>query len=193
MNEPKASVREIRHEVRVNLADAQPLKTFTGRRRKPVGLRIQYGIRADISRVDVTVEFHDAAETFPPVMEMPGWMREIVDANRPADVDSPWEDRRTGTTGWDLAAPTVPDGDVPGIHDPAALHDVAVRGLRALGFTAEDAQRYADAHQRDALDVAADAILDEAWPHEKPDAVNEELYRLADKVRAVRLPRATDH
>lgn len=91
-----------------------------------------------------------------------------------------------------MTAPTVPDGGVPGVHDPAALHDVVVRGLLALGFTAEDAQRYADAHQQDALDVAAEAIDDEAWPHEKPEAVNQVLYRLADKVRAVRPPRTTD-
>jgi hypothetical protein len=69
--EVTATVREISHEVRVDLADAPPLKTITGRRRKPVGLRIQYGARRDVSRVDVTVEFHNSAEHFPPVGEMP--------------------------------------------------------------------------------------------------------------------------
>jgi hypothetical protein len=105
MNEPKVSVREISHEVRVDLTDAEPMKTFTGRRRKPVGLRIRYGLTRGVSRVDVTVEFHNAAETFPPVMEMPEWMRWIVRANCPADVDNPDADRRTGMGGWPLPTP----------------------------------------------------------------------------------------
>jgi hypothetical protein len=108
MNEPKASVREISHEVRVDLTDAAPMKTATGRRRKPVGLRIRYGLTRGVTRVDVTVEFHDAAETFPPVLEMPEWMSRIVEANRPADVDNPDDDRRTGMGGWPLPAPEVP-------------------------------------------------------------------------------------
>lgn len=113
-----ANVREISHEVRVDLTDAPPLKTFNGRRRKPVGLRIQYGARRDVSRVDITVEFRNSAEHFPPVSEMPEWMRRIVEANRPADVDSPDDDRRTGMGGWPLPAPTVElaeDDGVPGI------------------------------------------------------------------------------
>lgn len=100
-----ASVREIKHEVRVNLTDAPPVKTCTGRRRKPTGLRIQYGVGRDVARVDITVEFHNAAELFPPVGEMPAWMREIVDQHRPADVDRPYADRRTGMGGWPLPAP----------------------------------------------------------------------------------------
>lgn len=118
MSEPKASVREIRHEVRVNLTDAAPMKTFTGRRRKPVGLRIEYGLTRGVTRVDVVVEFHDAAEHFPPVMEMPEWMRRIVEANRPRDVDHPDADRRTGMGGWPLLEPAVEvsgDSGVPGI------------------------------------------------------------------------------
>jgi hypothetical protein len=100
-----AVVREISHEVRVNLPDRPVVKTFTGGRRKAYGLRIQYGIRQDVSRVDITVEFHNAAEHFPPVMEMPEWMRRIVEDNRPRDVDSPDSNRRTGMGGWPLPAP----------------------------------------------------------------------------------------
>lgn len=33
------------------------------------------------------------------------------------------------------------------------------------------------------LEEAAAAIEEEAWPHERPERENEELYRLADKVR----------
>lgn len=97
------TVREIRYEVRVNLPDdMKPMKTFTGGRRKPVGLRLEYGITRGITRVDITVEFSNAAELFPPVMEMPAWLREIVDRHRPADVDNPLPDRRTGMGGWPL-------------------------------------------------------------------------------------------
>jgi hypothetical protein len=107
--EPVANgtVREIRHEVRVDLpADMRPMKTFTGRRRKPVGLRLQYGVTQGVTRVDITVEFHNAAELFPPVMTMPAWMREIVNRHRPADVDNPLPDRRTGMGGWPLGMET---------------------------------------------------------------------------------------
>ena len=97
------TVREIRHYVRVDLpADMKPMKTATGGRRKPVGLRLDYAVSQGITRVDITVVFHNAAEHFPPVMEMPGWMREIVDRHRPADVDNPDADRRTGMGGWPL-------------------------------------------------------------------------------------------
>jgi hypothetical protein len=185
MNELKASVREIRHEVRVDLTDAAPMKTSTGGRRKPVGLRIHYGLSRGVARADITVEFHNAAEHFPPATEMPEWMRRIVEANRPADVDNPDADRRTGMGGWPLPAPSVSEGDVPGFHDPGALHATVIRGLRALGFGSEDAARYAVAHLQDVLDRAGEALDDEAWPHEKPERENEALYRLANKVRGL--------
>lgn len=138
MNEPKANVREISHEVRVDLTDAAPMKTFTGRRRKPVGLRIRYGLTRGVSRVDITVEFHNAAEHFPPVMEMPEWMRRIVEANRPADVDNPDADRRTGMGGWPLPAPTVEladDNGRPGLcwcgreKQPGENHSMCYPGM----------------------------------------------------------------
>jgi len=43
----------------------------------------------------------------------------------------------------------------------------------------------ARARQQSVLDRAAEAIDGEAWPHEKPERENQELYRLADKVRAL--------
>lgn len=98
----KATVREIHYEVRVNLTDAPLMKAGTGRRLKPVGLRLTYGIGRDAHRVDIVVEFARSAEHFPPVMEMPEWMSLIVDEHRPRDVDSPRPDRRTGMGGWPL-------------------------------------------------------------------------------------------
>lgn len=187
-----ATVREIRHEVRIDLpADMKPMKTFSGQRRKPTGLRLEYGISRGVTRVDVTVEFHNAAELFPPVLEMPAWMLRYVERHRPADVDLPMPDRRTGMGGWDLPAPIVPDGDVPGFHDPAALHAAVVRGLRAAGFGPEDAERYATAHQQDVLDCAGDVIDNEAWPHERPERENQILYRLANMVRGLLSPGPT--
>lgn len=181
-------VREIRHEVRVDLpADMKPVKTATGLRRKPVGLRLEYGVSRSVSRVDIVVEYTKSAEHFPPVGEMPEWVQDYVDRNRPGDVDHPSPDRRTGMGGWPLDAPTVPEDPITGIHDPAALHAIVVRGLRAVGFSPEDAARYAAAHQQDALDRAGDAIDDEAWPHERPESENQALYRLADKIRALPL------
>ncbi|MFH8805285.1 hypothetical protein ACH4F6_38050 [Streptomyces sp. NPDC017936] len=100
--EVTAIVREISHRVCVDLPDRPIIKTFTGSRRKLYGLRIEYGARRDVSRVDITLEFHNAAEHYPPVMEMPGWMLRIVEAHRPRDVDSPDADRRTGMGGWPL-------------------------------------------------------------------------------------------
>lgn len=105
----RATVREIRYEVRIDLpAGMPPMKTFTGRRRKPCGLRLEYGVTRGITRVDIVVEYHNAAEHFPPVMEMPGWMRRIVDEHRPRDVDNPLPDRRTGMGGWPLEPVAVP-------------------------------------------------------------------------------------
>lgn len=186
--EVTASVREVSHEVHVDLTDAPPLKTAGGRRRKPTGLRIRYGIGPYVHRVDIVVEYRDAAEHFPPAGEMPGWMSRVVEDSRPRDVDDPSERRRTGMGGWDVPAPVVPEGDAPGSHDPAALHATVVRGLRALGFGPEKAERYATAHLQDVLDRAGEAISDEAWPHERPEAENEMLHALAAKVRHLRLP-----
>lgn len=121
----KATVREISHRVRVDLDDAPPVKTVDGRRRKPTGLRLEYGIGRYVARVDVVVEFRDSAEHFPPVGEMPEWMRGIVEANRPADVYSPAPNRRTGMGGWDLPAPKSSGTDVSDVLSRAA-DDIAL-------------------------------------------------------------------
>jgi hypothetical protein len=146
------SVQEISHRVRVDLPGRPAIKTPGGSRRKLYGLRIDYGIRRDVSRVDIDLVFHNSAEHFPPDADMPGWMQTIVEENRPADVDNPLPDRRTGMGGWDVPVPVVPEDPITGFHDPAALHAIVVRGLRALGFGPEDAERYAAAHPQDAFD-----------------------------------------
>jgi hypothetical protein len=45
--------------------------------------------------------------------------------------------------------------------------------------------RWARKCQENALERAGEAIEEEAWPHEKPERENEELYRLADRVRGL--------
>lgn len=97
-----ATVREISHEVRISLNGAPKLRSHCiGRSlRTPVGLRLEYGLGRDITRVDVTIVWEDAAELWPPSREMPGWLRKIIDEHRPADVDSPSLNRPTGMGGW---------------------------------------------------------------------------------------------
>lgn len=106
-----ATVREIRHHVRIDLTHAPPLTNTIGRTRKPYGLRLDYALRRDITRVDIVVEWEDAAEWWPPAAEMPDWLRQIVDKYRPADVDEPDADRPTGMGGWPVdgrrAAPHI--------------------------------------------------------------------------------------
>jgi hypothetical protein len=98
--QPTASVREIRHEVRIDLTDAPTLTNLVGRTRKPQGLRIGYGLRRDITRVDLIIEWGDAAELWPPAADMPDWLRHIIDAHRPVDVDEPDSWRAIGMGGW---------------------------------------------------------------------------------------------
>lgn len=97
---PIASVREIRYDVRIDLADAPKLTNVCGETRKPAGLRLSYGLRRDITRVDITVEYSDSAELWPPVADMPEWLNRIIDEQRPRDVDAPGEFRPTGAGGW---------------------------------------------------------------------------------------------
>ncbi|MCX4703905.1 hypothetical protein [Streptomyces sp. NBC_01373] len=109
-----SSVHEIRHEVRIDLTDAPPLADLVGRRRKPVGVHLIYGLRRDISRVDVAVQWEDEAQWWSPSCEMPGWLRRIVDRYRPSDVDEPDEGRPTGRGGWPVVVPAVVVGGEPG-------------------------------------------------------------------------------
>ncbi|MFI5687885.1 hypothetical protein [Streptomyces sp. NPDC051636] len=95
-----ASIREIRHQIRIDLTDAPPLTDLTGRSRKPVGLRLDYGLRRDITRVDIVIEWQDEASLWPPVSEMPDWLRQIIDEHRPADVHDPDDWRPVGMGGW---------------------------------------------------------------------------------------------
>lgn len=99
-----ASVHEIRHEVRIELAGAPKLTDLTGRRRKPVGVHLIYGLRRDITRVDIAMQWEDEAQLWPPSCEMPDWLRQLIDEYRPRDVDEPEEDRPTGQGGWPINA-----------------------------------------------------------------------------------------
>ncbi|WP_330236113.1 hypothetical protein [Streptomyces sp. NBC_00566] len=99
-SEAVAVVREVDHEVRIDLTGAPELSNVCGRVRKPFGLRLRYGLRADVSRVDITVEFQDSAELWPPVAEMPDWLNQIIEDHRPRDVDDPRDFRPTGMGGW---------------------------------------------------------------------------------------------
>ncbi|MFK0018207.1 hypothetical protein [Streptomyces sp. NPDC090798] len=111
-----ATVREIRHEVRIDLTDAPKLTNIVGNTRRPLGLRLIYGLRADITRVDITIEYDDAAEHWPPVADMPEWLSQIIEEQRPRDVDAPNDFRPTGMGGWAIDAgkrrptPTFPGG-----------------------------------------------------------------------------------
>ncbi|MCB5168035.1 hypothetical protein LG634_24810 [Streptomyces bambusae] len=94
-----ATVREIRHEVRIDLTDTPPLTSLTGSRRRPCGIRLTYAIRADIARVDIAVEWEDTAEAWPPTAEMPAWLDALIEEHRPRDVDEPDAYRPAGLGG----------------------------------------------------------------------------------------------
>ncbi len=98
-----ASVYEVRHEVRVDLINAPKLTNVIGRVRKPVGLRITYGLRRDIARVDLVVNYESEAELWPPAAEMPDWLNQVIEDHRPSDVDEPEVTRPTGMGGWALS------------------------------------------------------------------------------------------
>lgn len=102
-----ATVREIQHQVRIDLTDAPKLTNIIGRTRQPVGLRLSYGLRSDITRVDITVEWEDTAELWPPAADMPDWLRRTIDAHRPADVSEPRSNRPTGMGGWPVYPATA--------------------------------------------------------------------------------------
>lgn len=71
--------------------------------------------------------------------------------------------------------------------DPLYVHTLITFALKKIGMSQEEADTYAAAHQQHALDAASEAITDEAWPHERPERENEELYRLGEKVRNLKV------
>lgn len=138
--EVTANVREIKHRVHVDLADAPPITTAFSNRRRPAALLLEYGIGRDVQRVDVAVQWRNGhREHFPPDGDMPGWMRRIVEDNLPRDVDSPDANRRTGMGGWPVPAPesvAPADGDgTPGIcwcsraKEPGENHSMCYPGM----------------------------------------------------------------
>ena len=94
-----ASVREIRAEIRIDLTNAPTLTNTIGNTRTPRGLRITYGARTDITRIDLVVEWENSAELWPPTAEMPDWMAQIITDHMPRDVDNPDGWRATGVSG----------------------------------------------------------------------------------------------
>lgn len=97
------SVYEVRHEVRVALTDAPPLEDTLGRRRKPVALNVTYGVTQGTARADLIVCWEDQAERWPAVRRTPAWVRQIIDAYVPHDVDEPENDRPTGRGGHSVS------------------------------------------------------------------------------------------
>ena len=106
MPNPTTSVHEIRYEVRIELADAPKLTNLSGRRRKPIGVHLIYGLRRDITRVDIAIQWEDEASLWSPSHEMPDWLRQIIDDHLPRDVDEPEDDRPTGAGGWPIRSTT---------------------------------------------------------------------------------------
>lgn len=102
-----AAVRETRAEIRVNLTDAPKLTNILGRTRQPHGLRITYGARTDITRIDLIVEWESDAELWPPAAELPDWLRQIITDHMPADVDEPDEARPSGVSGLPIPWPAA--------------------------------------------------------------------------------------
>lgn len=107
MADHTATVCEIRHEVRIDLTNAPTLTDLTGRTRKPFGLRLTYGLRADVTRVDIVIEWEDSAQLWPPAADMPGWLQQIIVDRRPADVDTPDDWRPVGMGGWPVYPTTA--------------------------------------------------------------------------------------
>lgn len=104
MASPASAVHEIRHEVRIDLTDAPKLTDLIGRRRKPIGVHLIYGLRRDITRVDIAIQWEGEASLWSPSHEMPPWLRQIIDGHRPRDVDEPDDYRPTGAGGWPIDA-----------------------------------------------------------------------------------------
>lgn len=107
MSTVSASVHEVRHEVRLDLSDAPALTNLAGRTRKPVGLWITYGLCRDVTRADLIVQWTDEAERWTPAAPTPAWMRELIDAYAPRDVDEPEANRPTGRYGHPVTACTA--------------------------------------------------------------------------------------
>jgi len=94
-----SSVREVQHTICIDIEDAPAVPVAGGRHHKPRGLRISYGRRRDIDRVDLIVEFHGFAQLWPPSQPLPNWLADLVEVHRPTDVDDPQENRRPGLGG----------------------------------------------------------------------------------------------
>lgn len=77
------TIRSIEHNVYIDLDTPQTFTDVVGQTRQVYGIRIQYGLSPIAHRVDVTVEYKDSAALVPPVCDIPDWMQQRIDANKP--------------------------------------------------------------------------------------------------------------
>lgn len=167
------SVHEIRHHIRVDLTNAPPLTDLVGHRRKPIGVHLTYGLRRDITRVDIAIQWEGEASLWSLSHEMPDWLRQVVDRYRPADVDDPDEARPTGKGGWPLYATPQNPTNLTATTDPG-MTELArtrqelstwlykgVRGTRAH----ERVTELVDAHQSAVKDVLAHRLAEQQRDH----------------------------
>ncbi|MDJ0460645.1 hypothetical protein [Streptomyces sp. H27-C3] len=147
MSEFTASVREVQHQVRIDLTGAPKITNGSGQTRKPQGLRVTYGRRRDIDRVDLVVEYADSAERVPPADGMPDWVSDLVAKHQPADVDEPDAFRPPGSGGMSIpaaqekgtatAATSTPQPDEQIVYRAGYQGDLIPLGL----YTTTDAAR----------------------------------------------------
>lgn len=77
------TIRRIDHTVHIDLDTPKPFTDICGRTRLVHALRIEYSLSPIAHRVDVVVEYKDAANLVPPVCDIPDWMQQRIDAHKP--------------------------------------------------------------------------------------------------------------
>jgi hypothetical protein len=77
------TVSEVHHRVCIDLDQPEQFTDLLGRTRTVYALRIEYGLSPIAHRADVTVEYQDSAALIPPDCEIPAWMQQRIDANKP--------------------------------------------------------------------------------------------------------------
>jgi hypothetical protein len=112
------TVREVHQEVRIDLTDAPTLTNTIGRTRIPRGLRITYGARTDITRIDLVIEWEADAELWPPAPAHPATKEHPM---------SPTRIQRRRTKGWHAPDGAVYVGRGTRWGNPYRLGDTQVR------------------------------------------------------------------
>jgi hypothetical protein len=77
------TVRQVQHRVSIDLDRPQEFTDLVGRTRKVLAVRIEYGLSSIADRVDVVVEYADAAALVPPVADKPDWMQTLIAEHKP--------------------------------------------------------------------------------------------------------------